>query len=474
MSQASIAPQQKFTRVEELINLGVKFFHDNHLEPARLHFLAALSLDPKNSTAWQNLGAVLRNLNYFEAGHIASKRAVELTHGQNPYCLTNLGVSLLALRRHSEALKILSDIADRLSGDAPPRHNYGLILYIMGKYNDALAAFEKSLELRYQSNCASDRSITLLSMGKIEEGLAAYECRWETLNKSPIWKLPIREWKGEDVSGQRLIVHHEQGFGDSIMLVRFMKQLASQHKCHITLAVPQELVRLFAKSFPFISVLDYNDESLNDNSGFAYHVPMLSVLRYIGVRRPNDIDSSPYLMPVGGCPITVPKAHKRVGICWASGNHAPALMDRRRIVPLKFFLPLMEDPDINLISLQKGYDAKDIQSLGLENIIFDPSHRLNDFADTADVISQLDLVITVDSAVAHLAGALGRPTLVLSPYTRCWRWWGLPSGSPWYDRMALYTQAASGSWESTMKSLVGRASWILKEPKGHNKVYAVE
>lgn len=465
------SPAQSMTRADELCNIGVQFFHKGELDPARLHFLAAVALDPKHASGWQNLGACLRNMNHFPAATAAAKRSVALTESKNPFCLTNLGVSYLGMKRYGDSLKLLKEVASKIPDAAPSWHNLGLIHYILGKHTDALEAFDKSLSLTYNPHCASDRSLTLLSIGKIEEGLTAYECRWETLYRSRIWDLGIPEWKGEDISGLRLLVHHEQGLGDSIMLVRFLKQLAERH-CHITLAVPDSLVYLFAKNYPFVAVRSMDDERISTDSGFDYHSPLLSVMRWVGIRRPDDIISAPYLYAQGKSPVNLPSGRKRIGICWASGNHAAHLVDRRRMVPLPLFLPLMEDTDVSLISLQKGEDTRDIVTHGLEGMIFDVAHRLESFAETANVISELDLVISVDSAVAHLAGALGKPCLMLSPYTRCWRWWGLPSGRPWYDRMAVFSQSPDGTWDVPMKMACSRALWILKEPRDQKR-YAV-
>lgn len=465
MSEVLEAPPRELSRVETLIERGCAFFNEGKLDPARLHFLAALALEPRNSSASQNLGAVLRNMRHYHAALVQTKRSVALTKGENPFCLTNHGVTLLGLRRHSEALKVLEGVVKKIPNAAPSWHNLGLAYYMMGKHQAALEAFEKSLSLAHNPHAASDRALTLLSLGKVGEGLLAYECRWEVLHRNRIFDLPIPEWNGEDLDGRHILVHHEQGFGDSIMLVRFLRQLAERH-CHITLAVPPSLVRLFAVNYPFVTVVSLDDEDrINETTVFDFHSPLLSVMRLVGIKRPDDIDRMPYLMPTGPSPINLPPTSKRIGICWASGDHTPALLDRRRLVPLTLFLPLMEDVDVSLISLQKGADAKDIVTHGLEGIIFDQTHKLEDWADTANTIAELDLVISVDSAVAHLAGALGKPCLMLSPYTRCWRWWGLPNGSPWYSRMAAFSQTADGGWEYPMKGCVSRALWILKESR---------
>jgi tetratricopeptide (TPR) repeat protein len=454
------APDAKEERIKALVNAGAKLFGEGQLEPARLHFLAALSLDPLNHTALQNLGAALRNLNHYAAAEAVSRRSVGATKKQNPYCISNLGVSQLGTRKYSEAVANLRRVLDHLPESAPSWHNYGLILYMTGQYEDALSAFDKSLSLGYNIQAHSDKSLCLLSLGRLEEGLAEYECRWKLLHQNKVWGLGIPEWQGEPLAGKRILVHHEQGFGDSLMLLRFLDKL-SYLGCNITLAMPKPLVRLCQKSFPFIKVLDLDNDAIDANS-FDCHSPLLSVMRHVGVKKPVDIKAGVYLQAEAKPPMKLPLGKVKVGICWASGNHSPVLLDRRRLIPVTQFLPLLDSLEVSLISLQVGEDTRDLVNNGLEGLVFDLSPKLTDFYDTACLIKCLDLVISVDSAVAHLAGALGKPCIMLSPYSRCWRWWSRGSGWPWYNRMKLYYQSSDGSWNEAMNEAIGKALWVVR------------
>ena len=444
---------QGIDRVAELNTVGAKLFAQGHIEPARLHFLAALSIDPTHFMSLQNLGAALRTLGHYAAAESVARRSV-VSAPDNPYCRSNLGVSQLHLKKFSEAIATLKSVLVDLPESGPSWHNYGLSLYMTGKLDEAMVAFNTALSFdasNYQAQ--SDRALALLSLGKIQEALAAYEVRWKLLHRNKIWSMGLPEWQGEALLGQRLLVHHEQGFGDSIMLVRFVKALAKLGGS-ITLAVPQELVKLFKRSYRFVKVIDMTDEILNAPENFDYHTPLLSTMRWLGLQKPSEIDPQAYLFAKPMQFLKLPDAKMKIGVCWASGNHGPALLERRRVVPLVSFLPLTELPSVSLISLQKGDEAKDILKNGLEGIVFDISAKLEDFAATADVIAHLDLVISVDSAVAHLAGAIGKPCLMLSPYTRCWRWWNKNIGWPWYSRMLVYHQSPSGSWDEAMGKVV--------------------
>ena len=439
------------TRAEELNYIGAGLYGRNELEPARLHFLAALALEPNNPRALQNLGATLRSLNHFEAALSVARRSV-IASGNNPMCRSNLAVSWLNLRQYDKALAIMEEVSAEVPEYGPGWHNYGLALYMSGDHEKALEAFDKGLALlpvNYQMQ--SDRALTLLSLGRLQEGLAAYETRWNLLKRNAAWEIGIPEWQGEDLEGRRILVHHEQGFGDSIMLVRFMRDLA-QNDCSITLAVPAELVGLFARSFGFLKVVDMVRIEVARGEMFDYHSPMLSVMHHLNYEAPHQIDPRAYLMAATMAPLTLPKATFRVGICWASGNHGPNVADRRRVVPLTQFLPMSEIPGVSLVALQKGKEQGDIVAKGMEGLVFDVAHKLEDFATTADIIANLDLVVSVDSAVAHLAGAIGKPVLMLSPYTRCWRWWN-DNGQPWYNDLEQFAQSQDGTWTKAMAAV---------------------
>ena len=454
-------PVPTVSRADKLNHIGSQLFSEGQLDPARVHFLAALALDGRHSSALSNLGACLRNSGFYAASEIVAQRSVVL-EPNNPWFRSNLGVSLMGMKRYTESLAELKASLDLMPDAAPSWHNYGIVLYIVGRHEEALRALDKSLSLSTSVQALSDKSLALLSLGRIQEGLETYEIRWNILKKNRIWTLNIPEWRGESLDGRRILIHHEQGFGDSLMLVRFVKALAKWH-CQITIAVPESLQRLFQRSFPFTKVISVEDEALNDSTDFDYHSPMLSLMRHVGVAKPRDISQEPYLTAKPEPVMRLPDTPVKIGICWASGDHSPVLRDRRRLVPITQFLPLLENPRIALISLQKGGDTKDLVNNGLEGLVFDVSMKLEDFAYTANTIASLDFVISVDSAVAHLAGALGKPCLMLSPYSRCWRWWSKDTGWPWYNRMKIFHQESSGSWSEPMKQVVKSALWMAKQ-----------
>lgn len=453
-------------RTRELYSVAVELQTRQENEAARLHYLACLALEPDNVYVLQNLATVLINLGKFFTSEAVSRRALALAPS-NPYIQSNLANALTRLRRYNDAEDYLDEaVKSPLKNEqnfAGIWHNRGLVKFILGDFDRALACFDKSLEL--QPNVVTvlaDKGLCLLALGQIQKGLSLYEVRWESLYRCQVWDLGIPEWQGEDLDGKHLLVHHEQGFGDGLMLCRFLVSLRDLG-AKLTVACPPNLIDLYQQNFPFANFVDWKDETLG--TGYDFHSPMLSLLRWLKISGPNQIDAAPYLVSKSEPKIKLPSTKLRIGLCWSSGDHGPKLLERRRNVPLNLLLPLLEIPNCRIVSLQKGNNEGDIAYYGAESLIFDPMPRCDNFADTAQIVSELDLVISVDSAVAHLAGALGKPVWMLGPFTRCWRWWHQTSGKPWYQNFKIYTQSQDGSWDFACKTVV-RKAWELEKSYG--------
>jgi hypothetical protein len=224
----------------------------------------------------------------------------------------------------------------------------------------------------------------------------------------------------------------------------------------VTFAVPRQLVRLFENQEWNIEVVCIHDIDETWASRFDFHSPLYSMMRHLGVER-EDISGRAFLQSP---PLTVPPVHAamfNVGICWASGTHHDYTDWRRRVSPLADWLQLAEVPGVQLWSLFPGDEAqREIVQLGAEAVVLDRVTKFEDFAETAAFVASLDLVISVDTAVAHLSGALGVPTWMLSQFAPCWRWWGLDegTGAPWYDSMLTFKQREPGDWKSQLEECV--------------------
>lgn len=443
---------------EELTNIGSRAYSEAKFDVAYMHYLAAILADDKNFKAWMNLGAVLSNMQKSVASEIACRRALALDPGDTGK-INNLGNSLVQQRRYAEGIELFKKVLADRPDDAGVHHNISIAYHGMERFDLALEHLERSVELRgnVYSN-RNDLAMTELALGQLQKGLIDFEIRWATLYKSAVWDSGIAEWRGEALHGKNIIVHHEQGFGDSIMLARFITELQALGGL-VTIAMPRELIRLFEFNFPNCKVLAW-DEAVNA-SDFDYHCPMLSLIRWLNYQEPDQIASGPYFKAPKAFAFEA-KGLIKVGLCWASGDHGYQLSKRRRVVDLEKFLPLAANHNVRLYALQKGKEAKDIEYTGSHAMVFDALALAEDFADTADVIAQMDVVISVDSAVAHLAAAMGKPVIMLSPFPRCWRWWQETDGMPWYRDMAIVQQDIGGSWDDAVaEALALFSEWFL-------------
>lgn len=447
-------------RVEQLFVTGLQLQARGELEPAKLHYLAVLQIDPDHFIALQNMSALLISQDKFHAAISIARRARKI-NPRGLHVLSNMANALVRLRHYDEAEGLLIECT-RIMTDEPVNaahagvwHNYALVKFIMGDYKKAMVGFEKSRTIYPgQVNVEADRSLCLLAQQEIEQGLVGYEARWEQLYKCPVWELGIPEWKGEDVRGKHVLVHHEQGFGDGLMFVRFLKNF-NDMGAQVSVACPPDLAMLFEQNFPYVTCYDW--KSMNGTEAkFDFHTPMMSMLKWLGVTSLDKISPEPYLKSNGGFQFApaLRADRPKIGLCWSSGDHGANLQERRRDIPLHLFFPLIESSDFTLVSLQKGENEKDLVRYGVENIIHNPMNRVQTFYDSAQIVAELDLVITVDSAVAHLAGAMGKPCIVLGPFTRCWRWWGDTNGLPWYNKMRIYKQSMDGTWNNAVRNVI--------------------
>jgi hypothetical protein len=451
-------PDGQVSRAELLNATGAHYHGLGNIEAARVHYNAALMSEPMHGQALQNLCGALTNFDLYEASVSVGRRAVR-ADPTNRQAKMNLAAALVGLRRFAEAKQIMQPLMQDMSGNPALWHNFGLALYMSGDRLGAMEELDKASALRDEPApvVEGDRSLCTLSLGMIGLGMERYDaCRWKLLGQHKIWQAGIAEWQGEDLQGKTLIVSHEQGFGDTIMLCRFIPQL-QERGATVVLAVPGSLVRLMEFSFPDVRCVDWDTTEVWGD----FHSPFMSVMRWLSIE-PEHIESASYLHAGPLTSDLPPREKLRIGICWESGDHGAGQKKSRRVVPLELFFKLAELPGVSLISLQKAQAQEQILARGAESFIYDPMGRCSDFADTAAIIEQLDIVISVDSAVVHLAGGLGKPVIMLGPFTRCWRWWGERHGLPWYEHFAIVRQSRDGTWTSAVSTAVEMIQKALK------------
>lgn len=420
-------------------------------------YIQALELHPAFPDAFNNIGVILRAQEKLPAAAACFRRAL-LYARDTPAVLSNLGNVLWQMQRHEEAAA-----AFRRSIELDPHrpetlHNLGLLMHSMGDYPAAIDCFNKSLE-RISNNVDVlwDKSLTRLVMGDLESGWAEYEVRWK-LKHNPPRRFPFPLWEGQTMPDCSLVVHHEQGLGDTIQFARYLPMVAPRVG-RLVFECQAELARLMSTLAGVAEVVPQGRPVPRCD----YHVPLLNIPRFFNTTLDTVPAAIPYLKAPHG--VTAPTVARpsgtklAIGIAWA--GKPTHNNDKNRSTSLDRFFCLADLPGVVLYSLQKGLRTADIQTFGAQAFIHDLGSKLGDFAETAALLPQLDLVVSVDTAVVHLAGALGVPCFVLIPFTPDWRWLKLREDTPWYPSLRLFRQKRPRDWDGVFERLRAAVAALL-------------
>jgi hypothetical protein len=385
------------------------FFKQGDLDEAQRYYTRALQVDPDNLEAIDGLGAV------------------SLLKGDFEKAISCYG--------HMTSVEETAD-AWRHLGNA---------FFYSGKFDEGLRQLRRALELDPQDiEARLGIAFARLLFGQLREGWALYECR---LKKPSIFARTYSEpiWAGEDICGKRILIHSEQGLGDSLQFVRYVSMVAARG-ARVVLEVQPELLRLLSNLKSPEQVISVGDSY----APVSWRCPMLSLPRVFGTELSTIPSLVPYLSPdpqeadLWSDRLARP-GHFKIGLAWAGSPQHPR--NRERSVPLSLLLPLFHLPQVSVWSLQKGAAAQQARTLGTKVEMGDLASSCRDMAETAAAIMALDLVICVDTAVAHLAGALGKPVWILLTHVPDWRWFLHREDSPWYTTAKLFRQPMPGAWE---------------------------
>jgi tetratricopeptide (TPR) repeat protein len=422
-------------------------------EEAVVGYREALRLKPDYADACNNLGLALFDLNR------AGEAAVILRHGARlrpalPEAHNNLGLALAALGRFSEAEAAYEQALRLNPRYAEAHNNLASAWKEQGRLEEAVAGYEIALWLQPDSASTHwNRALAWLQAGDFRRGWAEYEWRWKRGRSAPRrFRQPA--WDGSAAPGQTVLIYQEQGLGDMIQFIRYAA-LVKQRAAAVIVECPASLIPLFS-TCPGIDRLVAEGTELPP---FDVHTPLLSLPALLGTTLESIPADVPYLTAeperVGAWARVLDDLPGfKVGIAWQGNPRHP--WDRHRSIPLACFAPLARLPGVRLISLQKGPGAEQTRALANRLPIAElpgPIDEDGAFVDTAAIISRLDLVVAADTAVAHLAGALGKPVwLALSKITD-WRWLLEREDSPWYPNMRLFRQERLGDWRSVMERM---------------------
>ncbi|MBI2948763.1 MAG: tetratricopeptide repeat protein [Verrucomicrobia bacterium] len=423
------------------LNLALLCDEMGRLEEATRECQAVLALAPDDPESNTLMGALLKKQKRLDASVQHFERALQVRPGFVPALLNLAEISLLR-----GGLEAGAEICQKLLAINPDNidaHVYlGLIRSGQGRPVEAVALFQRALQLDATQHVARlHLGLTQLLLGDYPSGFVNYEARWLADRNGPGRRqFDQPEWEGEELRGRTILLHAEQGLGDSIQFVRYAR-LVAQRGGRVLVECDPSLKALF-RSAEGISAVISRGEPL---PGFDVHSPFLSLPRVLGTTLESVPNQVPYLRAPTDAVFELPRVPGlKVGLVWAGNpNHAN---DNARSMPLPCLSPIWTSPGVAVFSLQLGAAQSQLNSVREAAQIIDLSPRLKDFGATAQAVSQLDLIIGVDTAVVHLAGSLGKAVWLLLPHVNDWRWGRESVESPWYPTLRIFRQTKPGDW----------------------------
>ena len=447
---------------DALNNLAAILGENDRVEEAAALLPQITAMQPNFAEAHANLGQVLQRLGRLEEAVAACSRALEL-RPDYPEALTNLGNALRLLNRLPEAEAALRRALAQRPTDVGCYNNLAITLQAQDRPYEALGVLDLAAALDPSDpETHHHRAMLLLRLGRFAEGWEDYEWRFQIKQSGDAYKHFAGQtgWDGGPLEGRTILLVPEQGLGDSIQFARYAPLLCGKG-ARVVLGAQRPLTRLFRSLAGDIEIVGTGEPLPR----YDTHCPLLSLPRALGTTLETIPAAVPYLSAepeaVTGWAerLRVQEPGLRVGLVWA-GN-PQHLGDRQRSIPVEALAPLLRHAAIRWFSLQVGERSAD----RLADEIDDLSPGLSDFAETAAAIAGLDLVITVDTSVAHLAGALGRPVWVLLPFVPDWRWLRTGTASPWYPTMRLFRQDERRNWEPAVANVSAALAELVTAPK---------
>ena len=415
----------------------------------------SLAMQPDQPQVHNNLGNTLTDLQQYDAALEQYNRAIALDPN---YAIAyfNYATTQWMVGRYEDAVQSLGKAIVLKSDYMEAFCNRGLMFVILERYREARQDFDAALALNPNFPDANFyKSLLLLRLGEYQQGWQLYEWRQQLPNIKPFFEQfnqPM--WMGDgDLHGKTILIQSEQGLGDMIQMLRYIPML--RERCDsVILELPDTVAALYSKDVECCQVIR-RGEPLPQ---FDVHCPLMSLPLAFKTEISTIPNATPYLK------VSEEKKHLwatrlgphkklRVGLAWSGSNNEPKY-HLNRSIPLRLLLPLLE-LDVDFISLQKEYGDNDLELMKTTPLIKNFSKELQDLSDTAALIENLDLVISIDTAVAHLAGALHKSCWILLTSSADHRWLIERSDSPWYHSVRLFRQSVRSAWESVMDQVKG-------------------
>jgi Flp pilus assembly protein TadD len=445
---------------DTLNNLGTAIWQLGRAAEASAYYLRAHQYNPSDHGILNNLGIALWDMGRPDRAAMFYRRALALKPDSFDTRM-NLGVSLSDLGEFGEALDVLHSSLQLQPASADAWDNVGMTLARQGRWPEAMACYDQAIALRPDFGEAHrNRALGWLFQGDFERGWPETEWRFQCRNP-PGFRFPRPRWTGEELGGRTVLLHWEQGLGDTLQFIRFAP-LVKERGGEVWVLAQPSLVRLLALA-PGVDRV-FGKTPLPE---FPVHAPLMSLPAILGTK--GMLPGAPYLFAdaatIGRWRVMLERALGvtelasvfKIGIAW-QGNPDNRI-DRWRSFPLAQLAPLADLPGVRLISLQKGAGTEQIGALGGRFPVVDFQTGIagledgRDFLDTAGIMSLLDLVVTAETAVAHLAGSLGVRTWVALSSVGDWRWLHEADTSVWYRHTRLFQQTTLGDWEGVFRRM---------------------
>ncbi len=431
------------TRLRELATEAMAAQTERNLDKAIDAYRRMLELAPGLSEVHSNLGVALFDRGDLDGAVAAFEHAIALKP-QSAEAHSNLGYALQEQGRHEEAEEALRRAIALKEDYAEAYSNLGNLLQQQGRADEAVAALHQATAIDPgHAKAHNNLAQVLLRGGDYEAGWREYEWRWHSIGLSPR-AYPQPRWDGIPLPGRTILLYAEQGLGDTIQFVRYVRMVAALGMT-VILEAPTVLAPLF-RQCPATVV-----ESGRALPPFDVHLPLMSLPLVFGTTVATIPADIPYLNPPGDRVAArdlppAPPGARRIGFAWGGNPDHPN--DRNRSLPYGALARLLDRPDIQAFSFQLGRNDGHPDAP-----MIDLAPRLNDFADTAAWLAGMDLCISADTAFAHLAGAMGKPVWILLPFSPDWRWLRERADSPWYPTARLFRQPAPGDWGSVLAAV---------------------
>ena len=442
-------------------NLAALLHEKGEVDEALVLYQKALRLNPDHADIFNNIGAVLQDKDRIDEAIAYYQKAVKLDPNSH-MALNNLGNAFYEKGRVDEAVSLYRKSIQLNPDFAGSYYNLGVALHNKKQFREALMCYQKTIEIDPDfADAYFNISLILLLLGNLKDGLQLYEWRWRLGSHRPR-SFSQPEWTGRDIDQRTVLLYAEQGFGDTIQFVRYVP-LVAQSGAKVIVECQKELAPLLQNVEGVRQIIVYG-ERLPE---FDVHCSILSLplifdttLDSIPARTPYIRAGSRSVQDWEG-KLRLHGAGYRIGLAWS--GRTGKRMESERSCPLRVLSPLTELKNTTFYSLQKGRATlkPGLDFPGMD--IIDYTDDLKDFSDTAAFIMNLDLVVSVDTAVAHLAGALGKPVLTLLPFLPDWRWLLDRDDSPWYPTMKLFRQSSAGNWDPVVAEVSGYLERKIEE-----------